>query len=362
MKGAASEAPEGAAVQGWFARLDEFGQKHARLILTVSAGLIILIVLIVANVAYRKSLAERVSRDIAMAESVDMLKDLRQKYAGTSELSYVLVKLGHRLYEAGELEKAEEAYKEFLEKFPDHLLAGSVKEKLKHLQGNLKFVNEQRDALALLSTLENHPLKDAKLQDGLADLRDEAERLAKDPAKKDEAAALQREIRRREASPLAVAPVKRRPELVLSVKTKEGALHTLRFELFEDEAPNTVASLVQLADAKHFAGMKLGLVNDGERAQTEARPLDYALPFEPTSREGDVGSLVMTRAGAHTKAGEFQILIKSVQDLKDVTVCGILKDAPSREILKKLGTEDIIESVTVENRGTREYRATTVKP
>ncbi|MBI2930769.1 MAG: peptidylprolyl isomerase [Planctomycetes bacterium] len=351
--------------KGWIDRLDEFGRKHARIILTLSAGLIILIVLVVANAVYRRSMADRISRELALADGIEQIKKLKERYSGEPQLAQIMATLGHRYYEDGRLEEAKREYDEFLHKFADHPLAVAVQRARQSLEENVKFETEQKDAMQQLPSLSSHPVKDIKLQRDLARLRDRLEELRKDPGRKEEGDAVAREIERRQASPLAAGPLKLpHPGLVFEIKDKEGKINTFRVELFEDEAPDAVASLIELAEKKYFEGQKLNVIPD-ERLQMppkQAGVVDYALPFEPTRREGDVGSLIMVRQGAHNQAAEFQILLKSVPDPGEVTVAGIVASESDRQIVRQLKAEDTIQSVRAERKRAHDYKPRTVKP
>jgi cyclophilin family peptidyl-prolyl cis-trans isomerase len=358
-KGAEAPLPTG----GWLDRLDEFGQKHARIILTVSAGLIVLTVLIIANTAYKSSLADRVARDISKAATLDALKELEDRYAGTEEVAVIRATIGIRLYQEGKLTEAKKKLEEFMEKHSGHALAlRAVPQALQAINDNLKFDNEQKDAILAVPSLETHPIKSVKYRTEIPRLREKLEELKKNPERKDEVAALEREIDRRLNSPLGIGPTKLpHPQLVFKIKDKEGK-EKGRFtvELFEDEAPNTVAALVELAEKKHFDGLKFTLVATDERLQIAPKALDYLVPFEPTTREGLSGSLIMVRKGDHNLPGEFQILLKSVDAPGDVTVCGIV--TTDLETARKVTADDTIEAVTAEKKRSHEYKPNTVKP
>ncbi len=364
-------APAGEVVPqggtGWLARIDEIGQKHARLIITICVGLVVLIVLVVANVAYKSSLAERVSRDISTAGSVEQLKELKAKYADADEVAFVVATLANRLHTEGKLDEAIKEYDEFLERFPNHALrrSGAVARARAFADANRKFESEDKAALVKVAALDSHPLKDIRLRDELPQLREELAKVGNDPARKAEADAIQREIDRRLASPIGIGPLRLpNPVLMIKFKDKDGKpTSRIQVELFEDLAPNAVASLVELAEKKYFDGLKFTKVNGEERIQVDAKkdnPVTYALGFEKTNTDGDVGSLVLVRDGANNKAAEFQLLLNSVATLADVTVCGVLGSS-DLAMARKLAADDVIESVTVEKKRAHEYKATPAK-
>ncbi len=342
----------------WWVKLDEFGQKHARLILTLSAGLIVFTVLVIANVAYKKSVADRLARDLSKAGTAEELRELKLRYAGTPEVALVVAALGNRLYADGKLKEAQAEYDEFMQKHLDHPLRTAVENARNSLAVNLKFETDQKEALLQVPTLDSHPLKNVRLRHDLQRLREKRAELSRTAATDAEAKArleaVDREIALRMASPVGIGPVKLpHPELVVTVKDKDGkARATFRIELFADEAPETAAKLIELAEKKHFDGLRFSLVGTNERLQMPPKkdvPAE-TVPFERTGREGDVGSLVMVRHGDSNLAAEFQLLLKSVDAPGDVTIAGIIASDQDREQARRVAADDVIESVVVEKK------------
>jgi cyclophilin family peptidyl-prolyl cis-trans isomerase len=358
------EAQVPATGGGWFQKLDEFGQKHARIILTVLAGVIVIGVLIAANIAFRRSEAERVSRAISEADSIADLRRVKEKHGGSSHLPLIILTLGNRLARENRLEEARAEYDDFLKRFADHPLADVVKRSRESVVANLAFETDRREALDAIPSLEGHPVRSAKLRDSLPRLREKLVELRREPDRKAEADAVEREINRIMDSPLAIGPRKERhPEIVLHVKDKDGqSKGTIPVELFEDEAPNTVAALVSLAESGAFKGAKIALVDTDARLHVTGAKQDYAIPFESTAREGLVGSLVLVRQGQNNAAAEFQILLKSADLPKDATICGIVPTPFAMNLARELKADDTIDSVTVEKKRSHEYKPRTVQP
>ena len=62
-------------------KLNAFGDRHAKVIILISSILVIVIVGLVAKILYDRTIAERAARDIAEAQTVESLVDLKAKYA-----------------------------------------------------------------------------------------------------------------------------------------------------------------------------------------------------------------------------------------------------------------------------------------
>lgn len=94
-------------------------------------------------------------------------------------------------------------------------------------------------------------------------------------------------------------------------KTSKG---DVLIELYEDEAPNTVANFISLVENKHYDGLIFHRVIDGFMAQggdptgTGAGGPDYVIPCEcyaPNARRHQRGSLSMAHAGKDTGGSQF---------------------------------------------------------
>ena len=126
-------------------------------------------------------------------------------------------------------------------------------------------------------------------------------------------------------------------------------------ELFKNEAPAAAANFIDLVTQKYFEGLAFRKINKDERLQIDVKKegaKTHTLPFEKTYRDADYGSLVMVRKPdvSENSGTEFQILLKSVDDLKDVTVFGKLltEEVPVMATVRKIEESDVIEEVKVE--------------
>jgi cyclophilin family peptidyl-prolyl cis-trans isomerase len=322
--------PEEAGELSFLDRVNAFGERHARAIIIVSTALIIVTVLLFAQVLWSRTLFDRVERDLAASGTIEALESLRSRYAGTAAEPRVLATLGHRYAAEGKLKEALEVYDDFLKKYRGHILATGVNQSRAKVEENLKFLEEQRPGMLREPWLDVHPILSARVP---------GHPLRGGPIK--------------EKQPVAVLKFKGRPEEV-------------RIELFEDEAPNAVASFVSLAEQKYFEGLGFVKVNGDERLQIQPKkenPVTTELPFEPTNRPGDAGAVLLVRKGDRNSAAEFQILLKAVTDLKAVTVFGkVQNETGAAAIVPKLEEKDTIESIRFEDKRAHAYVPVYAKP
>ena len=109
--------PEEAGDLSLLDRVNAFGERHARAIIIVSTGLIIVTVLLFAQVLWSRTLFDRVERDLSAAGTIEALEALKSRYAGTAAEPRVLATLGHRYASEARLKEALEVYDEFLKKY-----------------------------------------------------------------------------------------------------------------------------------------------------------------------------------------------------------------------------------------------------
>lgn len=306
-------------------RVNAFGERHARAIIIVSTGLIILTVLIFAQVLWNRTLFDRVERDLSEAGSVESLEAIRRRYTGSAAEPRILATLGHRYAAEAKLEKAKEVYRDFLDKHQGHVLAAGVNRSLANVEDNLKFLKEQKAAKASEPLLSSHPIRAAKVAD----------------------------------HPMRGGPVKEKhPMAVLKIK---GKADEVRIELYEDEAPNAVAAFISLAEAKKFDGLTFAKIGESERLRLKPKDEEAwkdRLAFEPTGRDAGKGSLVLAREGGHNQT-EFEILLKPAANSKEMTIFGRVaaESGPAgAQLLQNLDEKDEIESIKIESKRSHEYK------
>ncbi len=309
-QGAPPDSLGGKASQ-WLARVNEFGERHATAIIAASTVLTILTVILFANYFYTRSQNEKAEVELSTASSAERLKELRDKFGGTPAGPRILYKLANLHYEEARLDEARKEYTDFQTRYPNDPLADRVRAALRSLEKNQSFLKEDRERKMKEPKLQTHPRllpdsKDPRLQWGPS---------------------LQ-------------------PRPTVEVETATGKVV---LELYEDEAPKSVAAFLKWVDDKHFDGIKLDTANAEERLVTQPKAAD-AIPYEKTPRSADAGALLLVRkeGAAENLGGQFQVLLKDAADLKDVTIFGAVRDGlPALKALKK---DDIFKTLKVATR------------
>jgi cyclophilin family peptidyl-prolyl cis-trans isomerase len=309
-KGATLPGEGGMAAQ-WMSRLNEFGERHATAIIAASTVLTILTVILFASYFYNRSQNERAEQELSEATTTQNLKALKEKYGSTPVAARIRYALANKYYEDGDLDAAKKEYQEFKSAYPTDPLAERVTAALRSLDGNLKFQQEDRERKLKEPRLQTHP----RLLPEVKDNR------------------------------LGFGPVLL-PRPTVEVETATGRVV---LELFEDEAPKAVAAFLKLVDEKYFDGIKLDMVNGDERLATVPRADKPAAstPYEPTPRPAESYSLLLVRDAdpAKNAGGQFQVLLKELPDLKDVTIFGTVKEGAP--LLKGLKKDDIFKAIRV---------------
>ena len=307
--------PAAAGGPAWLAKLNEIGERHATAIIAVSTGLIILTVLLFAKGAYDRSQLERAEQDLAKAVSVESLEALKAKYGSTPVAPRIVYKLANKYAEDGKLDAAIAEYKSFINRWPLDPFKPQVDTALVAVERNRAFNDERKPIRLKEHTLQSHPRQF--------------------PALKDPRRAFGPE---RAALPLA------------EIQTPSGAV---KIELFEDDAPNAVASFIKLAEGKHFDGLKWEAAAGDRRLRTskKADAPDALLAYEETSsRSGEAGSLVLIRQDGANVAGRFEVLQRAEPGLKDVTILGLVKEG-----LGHLKKDEAITSLKIASKRDHAY-------
>ena len=135
-------------------------------------------------------------------------------------------------------------------------------------------------------------------------------------------------LSRKPSSPAAPAYRAQRASPSNPVATLTTSLGDIQVELFEDEAPNTVANFVHVAGAGTYDGTRFHRVIKGfmmqggdpntrmdDRAQWGHGGPGWTIPDEPTSRRHDAGILSMANSGPNTGGCQFFILFGAAPHL-----------------------------------------------
>lgn len=186
--------------------------------------------------SYRvRGLSREAWEKINITGSVQNLRNMEQKFRATEVWPFILYRLCSAYYREEQYQAAKKECKRFLKSYPEHSFRAKVEKLLKDSEVNIKWQTEGKQ----------------KELNKLKVLRD---------------------------SPLA------------TVKTKHGEFE---IELYEDDAPNTVANFITLAEqdaynhTPFYEKTRLGLC----LGTKENNPPVYLLPFETNSLRNVKGSI-----------------------------------------------------------------------
>ncbi len=161
------------------------------------------------------------------------------------------------------------------------------------------------------------------------------------------------------------AAAKKLPIIVM--ETTKG---TVVIELFEDEAPNTVANFVNLVEKKFYDGLTFHRVIDKFMAQggcpqgTGTGGPGYNIKCECSradARKNERGTISMAHAGPNTGGSQFFINYGHNRHLDGKhTVFGrVIKGMEAIDKLNSRGSADKMTSVTVKSKRDHKYVPTT---
>ena len=270
---------------GWLTRANAFGERNARVIITISTVLVIVIVVIVGVVQREKADIERAGRDLAAAESTEDLEELKTKYKDSPVGPIISYRLANLYYEENSLAEAAAEYESFRKLYPNDPLMPFVQTSEASLLENIRFEEERKDLILKQHTLQTHPRR-------LPDSND----------------------------PRLLFQPPPHPGTLVEIVLAAGSINV---RLHEDVAPVTTADFLKRCDLNQFKGLKLELLGDVDRLQFIPGK-DAAItpiPAEKTSRPAVEGALVRI-----TGTDTFQILLKDLADPKGVTVFGTVID------------------------------------
>ncbi|MCF6227214.1 MAG: peptidylprolyl isomerase [Planctomycetes bacterium] len=146
---------------------------------------------------------------------------------------------------------------------------------------------------------------------------------------------------------------------------------TIEIELFEDDAPNTVSSLVKLTKEKFYDGLNFHRVLASFMAQggcpkgNGTGSPGYKTKFEDNKRSHFRGTVAMAREGRSkdTQGSQFYICVANSQGVLNltgqyVTVGRVVK---GMEVVDQLRIGDKIISATITNLRDHEYVPVVIK-
>ena len=168
----------------------------------------------------------------------------------------------------------------------------------------------------------------------------------------------------------AAVAAEKLPQVLL--KTSKG---DVTLELFEDEAPNTVANFVNLVEKGFYDGLKFHRVLDGFMAQggcplgTGTGGPGYKIKCEcdsPKARKHDRGVIAMAHAGKDTGGSQFYITFGAPKwlDGKHTVFGRVIKGMDVVDSFNRSGggkPPEKITKATVVSKRDHEYKPETIK-
>lgn len=334
-----AEKEQAAEPQGLWQKLNAFGEKHAKVIIFASSLLIILTVVIFAKVFYDRTLAERAAREVSQAETIDKLKELKEKYKDAPVAAEIVYRLANRYYEEQKLAEAKKEFEEFKSRFPNHPLKFFVDKAYTTLIANQKFLEEDKERRVKVRTLQSHPEERKDLREWIAKLSEDQRKSV-------------------DTSTLFYGPVHEPPtEIGLQIEGKEK----IWIQLYDDDTPNTVANLRKLVEDKAFDGAKIE--KNGDTYKISAK-VDFVLEFEASDRKpelmDDIVVVVRKIAGKEQVPGAEIELLPGTADLKDCTIVG--KVTQQWPVVQSLAGTETVKTFTVEKGRSGKIEPKRIKP
>ena len=145
----------------------------------------------------------------------------------------------------------------------------------------------------------------------------------------------------------------------IKMQTSQGEIH---IELFEDEAPNTVANMIELSEQGFYDGLVFHRVINDFMIQggcphgkgTGGPGYRFRDECHPDRRHDGPGILSMANAGANTNGSQFFITHSAQPHLDGKhTVFGRVLEG--LDVVNRISQGDEIQSVTVLNKRDHEY-------
>lgn len=138
----------------------------------------------------------------------------------------------------------------------------------------------------------------------------------------------------------------------VTITTDKGAIV---FELYSEDAPNTVSNFVYLAEEGYYDGLVFHRVEPGFVIQGGDPKGDgtggpgYSFDDETVTKEYDKGIVAMANAGPNTNGSQFFIMLEDNDTLpKSYTIFG--KVIEGQDVVDAIAVGDVMTSVTVEDK------------
>jgi peptidyl-prolyl cis-trans isomerase B (cyclophilin B) len=295
-----------------FDKLVAFAERHIKVITFLVVVLVIIAVIGVITYLWRRSVEMRAKIELGEARTIEELKAAESRYRKTSVYPSILYRLANKYQEEGQLEEAKKRYEEFISRYKDHFLYEYVTGAYNTLCKNLEWLEKEKESRLAPLVLSSHPINT--------------------------------KINAEEILPKLL------PATQIEVFTSKGRLAC---ELYDNEAPYTVANFVALIDKGYYNGVKFTKVDPVQTLIINPNvKIDYCIPWEITGHDPKVGNLAMTGYSSKkvSSGGDFQIYLRDAPELKkEHAVFGIITEG-IEEVAKKLTSEDTIINIVITRR------------
>jgi peptidyl-prolyl cis-trans isomerase B (cyclophilin B) len=292
-------------------KLSSFAERHVKIITFFTVVLIIAGVLGLITYLWQKSLSTRAMLSLGEANSIKDLEGACSRFRKTSVYPTILYRLANKYQEEGKLREAKKRYEEFLSKYPDHHLFEYVNAGYASVCRDLEWLEKKKEECLAPLILNSHPVH----------------------------------IKVEESSLLP----KILPSTQLEIFTTKGELVV---ELFDNEAPYTVANFVALVEAGYYNGAKFTKVPPVKiLIINPVKEVDWYIPWEITGHNPKPGHLAMVRYHKHelSSGGDFQIYLRNAPELKqEHAIFGRI--TKGLDIAKKLTDDDKITAIVITKR------------
>lgn len=326
-------------------KLSDYLNSHPKLTVSITCLLLLLAVFATNSYLFGKVRGDKGVSEIDSTDFSRELDTLVNKYKDNVKVhSYALYKLANKYYEEASFDKTEnkfekalKAYNDFLALYGDHKYAPYAEKARASLKKDMEFINNERKVRLKIHQLFTHFELEKEI---IKKLRDD-EKFKNDPKIKIDPEKLEHPI--------------------IRFETTNGQI--LRFELFEDEYPNTTANLMELSKSGYFDGCDFKKIKDEyiEVGERQKDPKKHTISFESNYREPLKGYIVMIKKeGKEENIGaQFRLLLKDVPDLAGkVTVVGRVLDLASVERFQ----DSPIKKATIDKSRKHEYKANVIEP
>ena len=138
----------------------------------------------------------------------------------------------------------------------------------------------------------------------------------------------------------------------VTIETNKG---NIEFELYPEDAPNTVSNFIYLAEAGYYNGLTFHRVESGFVIQggdpdgVGTGGPGYKFDDEPVTKKYDQGIVAMANSGANTNGSQFFIMLEDNETLPpNYTIFG--KVISGMDVVKQIVVGDIMNKVIISDK------------